>query len=64
MILRAYLLSVIAVTITALCGGEAVAKKIPPPSLAEEGIDYPEGSKCPECPFWADRDRFTGEPYR
>jgi hypothetical protein len=27
----------------------------------EEGIDYPEGSVCPECPFWADRDRFTGE---
>lgn len=27
----------------------------------EEGIDYPEGEKCPECPFWANRDRFTGE---
>lgn len=27
----------------------------------EEGIDYPEGGKCPECPFWANRDRFTGE---
>jgi hypothetical protein len=26
----------------------------------EEGIDYPEGSNCPECPFWANRDRFTG----
>jgi len=27
----------------------------------EEGIDYPEGETCPECPFWADRDRWTGE---
>ena len=27
----------------------------------EEGIDYPEGENCPDCPFWADRDRFTGE---
>ena len=27
----------------------------------EEGVDYPEGSKCPQCPFWAIRDRFTGE---
>jgi len=27
----------------------------------EEGIDYPDGSKCPLCPFWAARDRFTGE---
>jgi hypothetical protein len=27
----------------------------------EEGIDYPEGQACPECPFWAGRDRWTGE---
>ena len=27
----------------------------------EEGVDYPGGSKCPKCPFWAIRDRFTGE---
>ena len=27
----------------------------------EEGIDYPEGEKCPACPFWATRDRFTGK---
>ena len=27
----------------------------------EEGIDYREGQHCPLCPFWADRDRFTGE---
>jgi hypothetical protein len=27
----------------------------------EEGIDYPEGENCPECPFWADRDRWTRE---
>jgi hypothetical protein len=27
----------------------------------EEGIDYPEGQSCPQCPFWAGRDRFTHE---
>jgi hypothetical protein len=27
----------------------------------EEGIDYPEGHSCPQCPFWAGRDRFTHE---
>ncbi|HZQ55849.1 MAG TPA: hypothetical protein VFB14_26860 [Bryobacteraceae bacterium] len=27
----------------------------------EEGIDYPEGEVCPQCPFWARRDRWTGE---
>lgn len=27
----------------------------------EEGIDYPEGSSCPQCPYWAGRDRFTKE---
>lgn len=27
----------------------------------EEGKDYPEGTKCPRCPFWANRDRWTGE---
>lgn len=27
----------------------------------EEGIDYPKGESCPECPFWANRDRWTGE---
>ena len=27
----------------------------------EEGIDYPEGKSCPKCPYWAGRDRFTGE---
>lgn len=30
----------------------------------EEGEDYPEGEVCPECPYWADRDRFTGEKIR
>lgn len=24
----------------------------------EEGVDY-EGSTCPQCPFWAGRDRWT-----
>ena len=27
----------------------------------EEGTDYPEGSMCPKCPFWAVKDRWTGE---
>jgi hypothetical protein len=27
----------------------------------EEGVDYPEGEHCPECPFWVGRNRFTGE---
>jgi hypothetical protein len=27
----------------------------------EEGIDYPDGQSCPQCPHWAGRDRWTGE---
>ena len=27
----------------------------------EEGIDYPEGQSCPECPYWAGRDRWKGD---
>ena len=27
----------------------------------EEGIDYPEGRSCPKCPYWASRNRWTGE---
>ena len=27
----------------------------------EEGVDYPEGESCPECPYWAGRDRVTHE---
>jgi hypothetical protein len=27
----------------------------------EEGVDYPVGQKCPACPYWADKDRWTGE---
>ncbi|MCI0704457.1 MAG: hypothetical protein L0241_25665 [Planctomycetia bacterium] len=30
----------------------------------EEGVDYPEGSTCPQCPFWATRDRWSGEVVR
>ena len=26
----------------------------------EEGNDYPEGEQCPRCPYWQNRDRFTG----
>jgi hypothetical protein len=28
----------------------------------EEGVDYPMGRTCPQCPFWANIDRFTHEP--
>jgi hypothetical protein len=27
----------------------------------EEGVNYPDGEKCPQCPFWASRDRWSGE---
>ena len=27
----------------------------------EEGVDYPEGITCPQCPFWENRNRWTGE---
>ncbi len=27
----------------------------------EEGIDYPAGKSCPQCPYWAGRDRSTLE---
>jgi hypothetical protein len=27
----------------------------------EEGVDYPLGQTCPACPFWAGRDRWSGE---
>lgn len=27
----------------------------------EEGIDYANGTSCPQCPFWHGRDRFTGD---
>jgi hypothetical protein len=27
----------------------------------EEGVDYPDGQACPQCPFWAHRDRWTGD---
>lgn len=27
----------------------------------EEKIDYPEGEVCPECRFWAHRDRWSGD---
>jgi hypothetical protein len=30
----------------------------------EEGVDYPEGATCPQCPFWANRDRWSGELLR
>lgn len=28
----------------------------------EEGIDYPLGEECPQCPFWHGIDRWTGLP--
>ncbi len=29
----------------------------------EEGVDYPEDSYCPKCPYWMTVDRWTGEPF-
>jgi hypothetical protein len=29
----------------------------------EEGIDYPDGEVCPQCPFWAHRDRWAGDVF-
>ncbi|TWT13630.1 hypothetical protein [Reyranella sp. CPCC 100927] len=30
----------------------------------EEGIDYPDGTVCPQCPFWASHDRPLGKLVR
>lgn len=30
----------------------------------EEGVDYPEGGACPDCPFWAGRDRWAATKER
>lgn len=30
----------------------------------EEGIDYPDGETCPQCPFWAGRERPLGKIVR
>ncbi|TXL69697.1 hypothetical protein FHP25_37830 [Vineibacter terrae] len=30
----------------------------------EEGIDYPDGEACPQCPFWAGRKRPIGKLMR
>jgi hypothetical protein len=27
----------------------------------EEGVDYPEGTKCAQCPYWEKIDRWTGK---
>jgi hypothetical protein len=27
----------------------------------EEGIDYPVGESCPQCPYWRGRDRWSGD---
>ena len=27
----------------------------------EEGIDYPTGESCPQCPYWEGRDRWSDE---
>ncbi len=30
----------------------------------EEGTDYPEGERCPACPFWSERDRWAATKER
>ena len=27
----------------------------------EEGVDYPYGQECEQCPFWKGRDRWSGD---
>ena len=27
----------------------------------EEGVEYPEGQACTACPYWAKKDRWTGD---
>jgi hypothetical protein len=27
----------------------------------EEGMDYALNETCPRCPYWENRDRFSGE---
>ena len=27
----------------------------------EEGIDYPDGESCQECPYWINRDRWSDD---
>lgn len=27
----------------------------------EEGMDYPEGESCQQCPYWLNRNRWTGD---
>ncbi len=48
-----------------LIRSHAVKSVVMPDRIAgcphEEGIDYPEGTTCPQCPFWAGRDRWIGE---
>jgi hypothetical protein len=51
--------------ILAFMEAEAVKSVVLSPGIIgcphEEGIDYPEGEVCPDCPYWATRDRWTGE---
>jgi len=48
-----------------LIEGEGVRSVVMPDRIIgcphEEGIDYPEGEVCPMCPYWANRDRWTGD---
>ncbi|HKU96593.1 MAG TPA: hypothetical protein VJR58_15020 [Vineibacter sp.] len=30
----------------------------------EEGVDYPDGTTCPQCPFWASHERPIGKLVR
>jgi len=48
--------------VTRFFGENRVGRVVTTQGLAgcphEEGIDYPDGEACPQCPFWADRDRW------
>lgn len=58
--------TVVMADVAAFLRGCGVAKSITADRILgcphEEGIDYPMGRTCPQCPFWARIDRFTHEP--
>ena len=58
--------STIAAEVTAFLQECGVTESVAPDRMMgcphEEGIDYPMGRPCPQCPFWAGIDRFTHDP--
>jgi hypothetical protein len=46
--------------VAAFGGADQATAKEMPGCPHEEGVDYPEGEACPDCPFWAGRSRPIG----